>query len=96
MDFLLGLSRTQRGNDSIFVVVDTFLKMTHFIMCHKTSNATHMSNLFFKDILRLHGLPRIIVSNKDTMFVRHFWRTLWKKLGKDLSFSLSYHPQTDG
>jgi hypothetical protein len=78
------------------VVVDRFLKMVHFIPCHKTIDATHIAIFIFKEILILHGFPRSIVSYKDTKFVGHFWRTLWKRLGKNLSFFSVYDPQKDG
>ena len=69
--------------------------MAHFIACNKTNDATNIANLFFSEIVKLHGFPLSMVSYRDTNFAGHFWRNLWKKLGTNLSFSFAYHPQTD-
>ncbi|GJV61999.1 transposon ty3-I gag-pol polyprotein [Tanacetum coccineum] len=78
------------------VVVDQFSKMAHFIACHTTYDVVLIANLYFKEIVHLHGVPKTMVSDQDVKFLSHFWMTLWRKLGTKLKFSTSSHLQTDG
>jgi hypothetical protein len=95
MDFMLGLPRTKRRTDSILVVVDCFYKIAHFIPCYKSDNTSHVADLFFTEIIRLHDVPNTIVSNRNAKFLSYFWRTLWFKLETKLLFFTTCHLQTD-
>jgi hypothetical protein len=66
--------------------------MAHFIPYHKSDNASHVSDLFFTEIVYLYGVSNTIVSDRDARFLSHFWRTLWFKLGTKLLFSTICHP----
>ena len=70
--------------------------MAHFIPYMTTHDGSHIARLFFKEVVRLHGLPMLIVSNRDSTFLGYFWSTLWKKLGTNLKFSSAYHQKLDG
>ena len=96
MDFVLGLPHTFRKHNSILVVVDCFSKMAYFLPCSKTSVASKIAKLYFDEIVKLYGLPKTIVFDRDVHFMSYFWKTLWHLVGIKLKFSTAFHPQTDG
>lgn len=96
MDLITQLPKSRSGFDAIFVVVDKLTKMVHFIPTTTNVNAPQLAHIFFKEVVRLHGLPSSIVSDRDARFTSKFWRALWQQFGTKLAMSTSFHPQTDG
>jgi hypothetical protein len=96
MDFIVGLPLTARKKDSIWVIVDRLTKTTNFIPVHTTYSVQQYAEIDMDQIVRLHGIPKTIISDRGTQFVPHFWEQLHECLGTKLIRSSSYHPQTDG
>nr|GFC18358.1 putative reverse transcriptase domain-containing protein [Tanacetum cinerariifolium] len=96
MDFVTGLPRTQRRHDAIWVVVDHLTKSAHFLSIRKDYSVSRLADIFQQEIVRLHGTPSAIVSDRDPRFTSCFWKGLQKAWGTRLKFSTAFHPQTDG
>ncbi|KAK4383727.1 putative mitochondrial protein [Sesamum angolense] len=96
MDFIVGLPRTFRKHDAIWVVVDRLTKSAHFLPIRQNDSLDKLAELYVLEIERLHGIPTSIVSDRDPQFNSHFWGSLQRALGTKLHFSMAFHPQTDG
>ncbi|GJP58278.1 hypothetical protein CLOP_g22985 [Closterium sp. NIES-67] len=96
MDFVTGLPAGPSGNDTVFVVVDRLTKMAHFAPCRTTITAEETARLFISTVVRLHGIPAAIISDRDPKFTSKFWQDTWARYGTRLQFPSAYHPQTDG
>jgi hypothetical protein len=96
MDFIVGLPNTSRHHDSIWVIVDRLTKTAHFLPVHTTHRVEKYAEIYIDQIVRLHGIPRTIVSDRGAPFVARFWEQLQESLGTQVIRSSAYHPQTDG
>ena len=96
MDFVFGFPRTSRGHNVVWVIVDRLTKFAHFLGMKTTDTTKTLSQLYIREIVRLHGVPLFIVSDRDSRFVAWFWQSLQQAMGTELHFSIAFHPQIDG
>ena len=96
MDFVSGLPKSPRGHDAIWVIVDRLTKSAHFLPIRLDYSMDKLAQIYLQEIIRIHGVPETIVSDRDPRFQSRFWINLAKALGTKLHLSTAAHPQTDG
>ena len=94
MDFVTGLPKSQ-GYNSIYVVIDMLTKLVHLFLVRKEASAKDIAHVFMKGVFMYHGLPCRVIFDQDTKFASIFWRAIFKTTKTKLSFSTTYHAQTD-
>lgn len=96
MDLITQLPKTRGGNDAIVVWVCKFSKLRHYAACKTAISAPALAQLFLSTVVRHHGMPERIISDRDPRFTAHFWRSFWTSMGSTLDMSAAYHPESDG
>jgi transposase InsO family protein len=96
MDFITKLPTSTTGFDCIVVFVDKLTKMVHYAPTTTTATALDIAHIFVDRVVRPHGLPSTIITDRDSKFTGKFWQAVFVALGTKLSMSTAYHPQTDG
>ncbi|GJX79103.1 putative reverse transcriptase domain-containing protein [Tanacetum coccineum] len=96
MDFVTKLPKTASGQDTIWVIVDRLTKSAHFLPMKETDSMEKLTRQYLKEVVSRHGVPVLIISDRDSKFMSHFWKSLNEALGTQLDMSTAYHPQTDG
>lgn len=95
MDFIDGLPQSGRFN-CLLVIVDKFTRYAHFLPLQHPFSASKVALSFLDNVYKLHGLPKVIISDRDPVFTSKFWKELFRHIGTELRMSTPYHPQTDG
>ena len=96
VDFVTALPMTEAGYDTLLVVVDKLSKMCHLLPTDATLTAQRFAHLFMDGVVKHHGFPEVIVSDRDKLFTSHFWETIAGLCGTQLARSSAFHPQSDG
>ena len=95
IDFIVGMP-LQQNCDTILTVVDKATKMCHFVACNEKISAREVAQLYWQHVGRLHGIPSVIISDRDVRFTGRFWQELWRVLGTDLRMGSGFHPESSG
>ena len=96
MDFVTHLQWTPQGHDAVWVIVDRLTKSAHFLAVRMTFTLERFCRLYIREIIRLHGVLVFIVSDRDSRFTAHFYKSFQKAMGTRLTMSTAFHPQMDG
>jgi transposase InsO family protein len=96
MDFVSGFPRTIGRYDTIWVIVDRLTKVAHFIPVRTDATGKDLAEAFMKFQFKYHRCSRTVISDRDTRFTSHFWRSFQESMGTKISFSSAHHPQSDG
>ena len=96
MDFVVDLPATQKGHNGVWVIVDRLTKTAHFLPFNTKWSVAKLARYYVREIVRLHGVPASIVSDRDARFTSRFWQSFQEAMGTELQMSSAYHPQTDG
>lgn len=96
IDFDVGLPKTKMGYNASWVIVDRLSKSTHFLPVKTTYNVKRYTELYVVEIVRFHGIPLSIISDRDPKFTSSFWKSLHKAMGTKLTFSMAFYSQTYG
>ena len=92
MDFVIGLPATQKGHNGVWVVVDRLTKTTHFLLFNTKWSVAKLARYYVREVVRLHGVPASIVSDRDAMFTSKFWQSFQEAMSTELLMSSAYHP----
>nr|GEX22408.1 putative reverse transcriptase domain-containing protein [Tanacetum cinerariifolium] len=96
MNFVTKLPKTSTGQDTIWIIVDRLTKSAHFLPMKETDSMEKLTRQYMKEVVSRYGVPVLIISDQDSKFTSHFWKSLNKALGTQLDMSMAYHPQIDG
>src|SRR3954466_16191403 len=96
MDFVTGFTKSQQGNDAIFVVIDRFSKIAHFLPVKEMITASQLAALYIARIVSLHSIPLEISSDRGSLFTSRYWKSFMEAFGTRLNLSSAYPPQSQG